>query len=86
MKKSFIIFFIVLFFLSLAVEAKKPSNHQKRKPAVSAKSWVVADDNGRIIKSKKLTKVGGYAIITAGLPFGKSKMTNMVRLYQLGKN
>ena len=39
-----------------------------------------------IIKSKKLTKVGGYAIITAGLPFGKSKMTNMIRLYQLGKN
>ena len=40
----------------------------------------------KIIKSKKLTKVGGYAIITAGLPFGKSKMTNMIRLYQLGKN
>jgi pyruvate kinase len=40
----------------------------------------------QIIKSKKLTKVGGYAIITAGLPFGKSKMTNMIRLYQLGKN
>ena len=39
-----------------------------------------------IIKSRKLTKVGGYAIITAGLPFGKSKMTNMIRLYQLGKN
>jgi hypothetical protein len=40
----------------------------------------------QIIKSKKLTKVGGYAIITAGLPFGKSKMTNMIRLYQLDSN
>jgi pyruvate kinase len=39
-----------------------------------------------IIKSRKLTKVGGYAIITAGLPFGKSKITNMIRLYKLSKN
>lgn len=39
-----------------------------------------------IIKTRKLTQVGGYAIITAGLPFGKSKMTNMIRLYQLGKH
>jgi hypothetical protein len=40
----------------------------------------------QIIKSKKLTKVGGYAIITAGLPFGKSRMINMIRLYQLSNN
>jgi pyruvate kinase len=33
-----------------------------------------------------ITNIGCYAIITAGLPFGKSKMTNMIRLYQLGKN
>jgi len=64
MKKSFIIFFIVLFFLSLAVEAKKPSNHQKRKPAVSAKSWVVADDNGRIIKSSNANDLRSIASIT----------------------
>ena len=52
-----------------------------------AKNWVqMMKISKQIIKSKKLTKVGGYAIITAGLPFGKSKMTNMIRLYQLGKN
>ena len=52
-----------------------------------AKNWrQMMKISKEIIKSKKLTKVGGYAIITAGLPFGKSKMTNMIRLYQLGKN
>ena len=54
---------------------------------IDAKNWrQMMKISKEIIKSKKLTKVGGYAIITAGLPFGKSKMTNMVRLYQLGKN
>ncbi len=52
-----------------------------------AKNWVqMMKISKQIIKSRKLTKMGGYAIITAGLPFGKSKMTNMIRLYQLGKN
>ena len=52
-----------------------------------AKNWrQMMEISKQIIKSRKLTKVGGYAIITAGLPFGKSKMTNMIRLYQLGKN
>jgi pyruvate kinase len=52
-----------------------------------AKNWKeMMEISKKIIKSRKLTKVGGYAIITAGLPFGKSKMTNMIRLYQLGKN
>ena len=52
-----------------------------------AKNWVqMMKISKQIIKSRKLTKVGGYAIITAGLPFGKSKMTNMIRLYQLSKN
>ena len=52
-----------------------------------AKNWVqMMKISKQIIKSRKLTKVGGYAIITAGLPFGKSQMTNMIRLYQLGKN
>ncbi len=52
-----------------------------------AKNWKeMMEISKQIIKSRKLTKVGGYAIITAGLPFGKSKMTNMIRLYQLGKN
>ena len=64
MKKSFIIFFIVVLFLSLAAEAKKPSHHQKRKPTVSAKSWVVADDNGRIIKSLNADDLRSIASIT----------------------
>lgn len=52
-----------------------------------AKNWrQMMKISKQIIKSRKLTKIGGYAIITAGLPFGKSKMTNMIRLYQLGKN
>jgi pyruvate kinase len=52
-----------------------------------AKNWrQMMKISKQIIKSRKLTKVGGYAIITAGLPFGKSKMTNMIRLYQLDKN
>jgi pyruvate kinase len=52
-----------------------------------AKNWTqMMEISKKIIKSRKLTKIGGYAIITAGLPFGKSKMTNMIRLYQLGSN
>jgi pyruvate kinase len=52
-----------------------------------AKNWrQMMKISKQIIKSRKLTKVGGYAIITAGLPFGKSQMTNMIRLYQLGSN
>lgn len=51
---------------------------------IDAKNWrQMMKISKEIIKSRKLTKVGGYAIITAGLPFGKSKMTNMIRLYQL---
>jgi len=47
-----------------------------------AKNWrEMMEISKQIIKSRKLTKIGGYAIITAGLPFGKSKMTNMIRLY-----
>lgn len=54
---------------------------------IDAKNWrQMMKISKEIIKSRKLTKVGRYAIITAGLPFGKSKMTNMIRLYQLGKN
>jgi len=49
-----------------------------------AKNWKdMMKISKKIIQEKKLTKLGGYAIITAGLPFGKSKMTNMIRLYQL---
>ncbi len=41
---------------------------------IDAKNWrQMMKISKEIIKSRKLTKVGGYAIITAGLPFGKSK-------------
>jgi len=37
-----------------------------------------------IIKKLKFIKKNNYVIITAGLPFGKAEMTNMVRLYKVG--
>tara|TARA_Y100000591_G_C21828027_1_gene697859 strand:+ start:46 stop:1458 length:1413 start_codon:yes stop_codon:yes gene_type:complete len=37
-----------------------------------------------IIKRLKFVKKNDFVIITAGLPFGKAGMTNMVRLYKVG--
>ena len=37
-----------------------------------------------IIKKHKFIKKNDFVIITAGLPFGKAGMTNMVRLYKVG--
>jgi pyruvate kinase len=37
-----------------------------------------------IIKKLKFIKKSDFVIITAGLPFGKAGMTNMVRLYKVG--
>jgi pyruvate kinase len=37
-----------------------------------------------IIKKIKFIKKNDYVIITAGLPFGKAGMTNMIRLYKVG--
>ena len=37
-----------------------------------------------IIKKLKFIKRSEFVIITAGLPFGKAGMTNMVRLYKVG--
>ena len=37
-----------------------------------------------IINKFKFIKNGDFVIITAGLPFGKAGMTNMVRLYKVG--
>ena len=36
-----------------------------------------------IIKKEKLIKKRDLVIITAGLPFGKAKMTNMIRLFEV---
>ena len=35
-------------------------------------------------KKLKFIKKNDFVIITAGLPFGKAGMTNMVRLYKVG--
>ena len=64
MKKSFTIFFIIALFFSLAAEAKKPSNTQKKRSNVSAKSWAVADENGKIIKSLNANDLRSIASIT----------------------
>ena len=37
-----------------------------------------------IIKKLKFIKKNDFAVITAGLPFGRAGMTNMVRLYKVG--
>ena len=37
-----------------------------------------------IIKKLKFIKKNNFVIITAGLPFGKAGMTNMIRLYKVG--
>jgi pyruvate kinase len=37
-----------------------------------------------IIKKLKFIKINDFVIITAGLPFGKAGMTNMIRLYKVG--
>ena len=37
----------------------------------------------RIITKEKSIRKKDYVIITAGLPFGKAKMTNMIRLYEV---
>ena len=36
-----------------------------------------------IIAKEKSIKKKDYVIITAGLPFGKAKMTNMIRLFEV---
>ena len=37
-----------------------------------------------IIKKNKFIKKNDFVVITAGLPFGKAGMTNMIRLYKVG--
>jgi pyruvate kinase len=37
-----------------------------------------------IIKKLKFIKRNDFVIITAGLPFGKAGMTNMIRLFRVG--
>ena len=50
-----------------------------------AKGWKdMMKISREIINKFKFIKNGDFVIITAGLPFGKAGMTNMVRLYQVG--
>ena len=37
-----------------------------------------------IIKKDNTIKKSDFVVITAGLPFGKAGMTNMIRLYKVG--
>ena len=38
----------------------------------------------KIISKSKFIKKNDFVVITAGLPFGKAGMTNMIRLYKVG--
>ena len=50
-----------------------------------AKGWKdMMKISREIINKFKFIKNGDFVIITAGLPFGKAGMTNMVRLYKVG--
>ena len=42
------------------------------------------DISKQIIKKDKFIKKNNYVIITAGLPFGRANMTNMIRFYKVG--
>ena len=37
-----------------------------------------------IVKKRKFIKKNDFVVITAGLPFGKAEMTNMIRLFKVG--
>ena len=53
--------------------------------ALEPKSFSGMIDNAcELAKKEGIVKKGDYVVITAGLPFGKAGMTNMVRLYKVG--
>ena len=50
-----------------------------------AKGWKdMMSISKEIIKKLKFIKKNDFVVITAGLPFGKAGMTNMIRLYKVG--
>ncbi len=50
-----------------------------------ANSWKdMMSISKEIVKKLKFIKKNDFVVITAGLPFGKAGMTNMVRLYKVG--
>ena len=63
-EKLFVFFLIFIIFLSSPIEAKKNSSVEKKRSNVSAKSWAVADENGKIIKSLNANDLRSIASIT----------------------
>jgi serine-type D-Ala-D-Ala endopeptidase (penicillin-binding protein 7) len=54
----------VLLFLTSSVEAQKTNATNKKRAPISAKSWVVADVNGKIIKGANTNDLRSIASIT----------------------
>ena len=54
----------VLLFLTSSVEAQKTNTANKKRFSISAKSWVVADVNGKIIKGANTNDLRSIASIT----------------------
>ncbi|MEY2888044.1 MAG: hypothetical protein RL027_380 [Pseudomonadota bacterium] len=54
----------VLLFLTSSVEAQKSNTANKKRAPISAKSWVVADVNGKIIKGANTNDLRSIASIT----------------------
>ena len=54
----------VLLFLTSSVEAQKSNTTNKKRAPISAKSWVVADVNGKIIKGANTNDLRSIASIT----------------------
>jgi len=54
----------VLLLLTLSAEAQKTNTANKKRVPISAKSWVVADDNGKIIKGANTNDLRSIASIT----------------------
>jgi D-alanyl-D-alanine endopeptidase (penicillin-binding protein 7) len=54
----------VLLLLTSSVEAQKTNTANKKRVPISAKSWVVADDNGKIIKGANTNDLRSIASIT----------------------
>ena len=63
-EKLFVFFLIFIISLSSPIEAKKNSTVEKKRSNVSAKSWAVADENGKIIKSLNANDLRSIASIT----------------------
>ncbi len=64
MFKIISVFTAVLLLLTSSVEAQKTNTANKKRFSISAKSWVVADVNGKIIKGANTNDLRSIASIT----------------------